>query len=76
MKTLRMEDGRKVNVFTNAEHNSVISNKDIEMDKRAQQAVHAAVEKARFCKKPVAMYDKVQKKAYIRYANGEKKYVE
>ena len=71
-----MKDGRKVNVFTNAEHNSAISHNDIEMDKRAQQAVRAAIEKAKFCKKPVALYDKVKKKAYIQYADGVKKYVE
>ncbi len=76
MKTIKLEDGRKVNVFTSTEHNSVISPNDIEMDKRAKQAVRAAIEKAKFCKKPIAMYDKVLKKAYIQYADGVKKYVE
>lgn len=46
------------------------------MDKRAKQAVRAAIEKAKFCKKPIAMYDKVLKKAYIQYADGVRKYVE
>jgi hypothetical protein len=46
------------------------------MDKRAVQAVKSAVNKAKICKKPVAKYDKVAKKAYIQYSDGVKKYVE
>lgn len=46
------------------------------MDKRAAYAVKAAIiKKAKVCKKPVAKYDVVQKKAYIEYANGTKKYL-
>lgn len=45
------------------------------MDKRAAYAVKAAIKKAKVCKKPIAKYDAVQKKAYIEYANGTKKYL-
>ena len=47
----------------------------MEMDARARQAVKVAIEKAKFCKKPVARYDTETKRAYIEYANGERKYV-
>lgn len=52
-----------------------ISENDSEMGKRAAYAVKAAIKKAKVCKKPVAKYDVVQKKAYIEYANGTKKYL-
>lgn len=45
------------------------------MDKRTAYAVKAAIKKTKVCKKPVAKYDVVQKKAYIEYANGTKKYL-
>ena len=45
------------------------------MDKRAAYAVKAAIKKVKVCKKHVAKYDVVQKKAYIEYANGTKKYL-
>ena len=41
------------------------------MDARAVEAVKAAINKARVCKKPIAGYDKENKKAYIEYANGQ-----
>lgn len=46
------------------------------MDIRASEAVKVAIRKAKICKKPIAKYDVVKKKAYIEYANGEIKYVE
>lgn len=52
-----------------------ISENDAEMDSRAVEAVRTAISKAKFCKKPIAKYDTEKKKAYIEYANGEKKYV-
>lgn len=45
------------------------------MDARARQAVKVAIEKAKFCKKPVARYDIETKRAYIEYADGTRKYV-
>ena len=47
---------------------------DSEMDARATEAVKAAINKAKICKKPVAGYDKEKRVAYIEYANGERKY--
>ena len=47
---------------------------DREMDERAVEAVKAAINKAKICKKPIAGYDKEKKAAYIEYANGERKY--
>ena len=76
MKTVRTSNGRKISIVTGADQNHVISHRDMEMDRRAKKAVQAAVEKADFCKKPIAKYDKAAKKAYIQYADGVKKYVE
>ena len=75
MKVVEVKGGQKVKVVAGAKR-GYISSRDMEMDKRAQQAVQAAVEKAKFCQKPIAMYDKAAKKAYIQYADGVKKYVE
>ena len=63
-------------MVTAVEQQGVISNRDAEMDARAVQAVKSAVKKAEFCKKPVAKYDKVAKKAYVQYADGVRKYVD
>lgn len=49
---------------------------DNEMDKRAVEAVKAAINKAKICKKPIAGCDKEKKAAYVEYANGERKYAE
>lgn len=76
MSTVELRSGRKIKVVTAAEHQGVISNRDAEMDARAVQAVKSAVKKAEFCKKPVAKYDKVAKKAYVQYADGVRKYVD
>lgn len=65
-----------IKVVSPEEHDKVLSSSDIEMDARARQAVKAAIEKAEFCKKPVARYDVETKRAYIEYANGARKYVE
>ena len=48
----------------------------IEMDYRAEEAVKAALHRAKVCKKPIARYDMDTKRAYIEYPNGERKYVE
>lgn len=65
---------RIVNVISRNSKKSISEN-DSEMDKRATYAVKAAIKKAKICKKPVAKYDAAQKKAYIEYANGTKKYL-
>ena len=53
----------------------IISASDAEMDNRAMAAVRSAIDKAEICKKPIARYDTATKRAYVEYANGEKKYV-
>lgn len=58
------------------EQDKVVSANDVEMDARAKEAVKSAIEKAKFCKKPVAYYDPVTKRAYVEYPNRERKYVE
>ena len=58
-----------------SKHGGYISSRDAEMDARATQAVKAAVAKAQFCKKPIAKYDTEAKRAYVEYANGERRYV-
>lgn len=65
-----------VKVVSPKEQSQVLSDSDMEMDARARQAVKVAIEKAQFCKKPIARYDIETKRAYIEYANGERKYVE
>ena len=46
------------------------------MDRREVEAVKAAINKAKICKKTIAGYDKEKKAAYIEYANGDRKYAE
>jgi hypothetical protein len=53
----------------------IITERDAEMDSRATAAVRSAIDKAKICKKPIAKYDTVTKKAYVEYADGAKKYV-
>lgn len=78
MGTVKIRTGKKhsIKVISSAEQKKYISSHDAEMDARATQAVKSAVDKATFCKKPVAKYDIVTKKAYVEYANGVKKYVD
>lgn len=73
-----MRTGKKhsIKVVASNEQKDFISSRDAEMDARATQAVKSAVAKAEFCKKPVARYDTAKKKAYVEYADGEKKYVD
>lgn len=77
MSEIKLRTGKKhsVKVVTTESQKRFISGRDAEMDARAAQAVKSAIEKAEFCKKPVARYDTIQKRAYIEYADGVKKYV-
>ncbi len=63
-----------VKVINTEDQTKYISDSDAEMDARASLAIRAAIEKAIVCKKPIAKYDKDSNKAYLEYANGEKKY--
>ena len=65
MTTVSTKSGRIIKVVS-----------DTEMDERAVEAVKAAINKAKICKKPIAGYDKEKKRAYVEYANGERKYAE
>jgi hypothetical protein len=76
MGTVTLKNGRNIKVVAENERQSAISDSDAEMDERAVQAVKSAINKAIICKKPVAKYDTVAKKAYIQYADGVKQYVE
>jgi hypothetical protein len=53
-----------------------ISSDDQEMDKRAVAAVNSAIRKAMVCNQPIAKYDSRKKKAYVKYADGVKEYVD
>ena len=75
MTTISTKGGKEIKIITVAEE-CVLSPSDSEMDARAVEAVKAAINKARFCKKPVARYDKERKAAYIEYSNGERKNAE
>lgn len=72
-----MREGKKrvVKVVNDSTQDDAISAEDAEMDAKAIRAVKAAIEKAKYCKNPIAKYDQVEKRAYVEYANGERKYV-
>ncbi len=76
MTTVRSRNGKTIKVVTSVDQSGIISSRDAEMDARAVEAVKTAVAKAKFCKKPIAKYDKETKKAYVEYADGVRKYVE
>ena len=63
-------------VIYHGDEETTLTVSDNEMDERATEAVKAAINKAKICKKPIAGYDKERKAAYIEYANGERKYAE
>lgn len=56
-------NGGRINVITNNQSGKII------------KVVKAAINNAKICKKPIAGYDKEKKRAYVEYANGERKYV-
>lgn len=76
MTTVRTKSGKVIKVVSHGEEKNILTVSDAEMDKRAVEAVRAAINKAKICKKPIAGYDKDKKIAYVEYANGEKKYAE
>ena len=76
MTTISTKSGRVIKVISKEEEKSTSTVSDIEMDERAVEAVKAAINKANICKKPIAGYDKEKKRAYVEYANGERKYAE
>ena len=50
-----------VKVVQPEEYRDFISESDAEMDYRAEEAVKAALHRAKVCKKPIARYDMIQK---------------
>ena len=76
MTTVKSRNGKTIKVITSVDQSNIISSSDAEMDARAVEAVKTAVAKAKFCKKPIAKYDKATKKVYVEYADGVRKYVE
>ena len=75
MSIVKTKSGKRIKVVSHSQQGRTITSNDAEMDARARQAVKAAVAKAEFCKKPIAKYDIVNKRAYIETADGVKKYV-
>ena len=69
-------NGMAVKVIDNTEKQDNLSQEDKDMDIRAKEAVKAALEKAKVCKKPIAHYDIETKRAYIEDAEGNRRYVE
>ena len=76
MTTVSTKSGRVIKVVSKEEEKSTLTVSDSEMDERAIEAIKAAINKAKICKKPIAGYDKEKKRAYVEYANGERKYAE
>ena len=74
MTKVLTKSGKVIKVVSHEEEKEILTASDNEMDVRAVEAVKAAINKAKVCKKPVAGYDKEKKAAYIEYANGERKY--
>jgi hypothetical protein len=69
-------NGMAVKVIDNTEKQETLSQEDKDMDIRVKEAVKAALEKAKVCKKPIARYDIETKRAYIEDAEGNRRYVE
>lgn len=76
MTTVSTKNGKLIKVISCEEAPKTITVSDGEMDRRAVEAVKAAINKAKICKKPIAGYDKEKRAAYIEYANGDRKYAE
>ena len=74
IKTIR-EGKRSIKVINSSKQNDFITDSDADMDARAKQAVKAAIDKAEFCKKPIAKYDVKTGNAYVEYSDGRKVYV-
>ena len=61
MTTVSTKSGRIIKVVSREEEKSTLTESDSEMDERAVEAVKAAINKAKICKKPIAGYDKEKK---------------
>lgn len=74
-KTITLKDNRSVTIVSADSVSVAITNVEVEMDTRAREAVKWAIHKAQTCKKPIARYDRICKRAYIETEDGVKTYV-
>lgn len=72
-RTVKLSDNRSVTVVPAS--GTTISLNEAEMDHRAREAVKSAIHKAKTCRKPIARYDRITKKAYIETEDGRRVYV-
>lgn len=73
MTTVSTKSGRIIKVVSREEEKSTLTESDSEMDERAVEAVKAAINKAKICKKPIAGYDKEKKAGLCRVCEWGKK---
>lgn len=74
-RTIKLNGSRSITVVSAGSTDTAISANDAEMDARAKEAVRSAISRAKTCRKPVAKYDRSNRRAYIETADGEKIYV-
>lgn len=72
-RTVKLSDNRVVTIMSSS--SITVSQNEVEMDNRAREAVKSAIHKAKTCRKPIARYDRVSKKAYIETEDGRRVYV-
>ena len=72
-KTVKLSDNRSVTIVSAS--STPISQNEAEMDNRAREAVKSAIHKAKTCRKPIARYDRITKKAYIETEDGRRVYI-
>lgn len=75
MTTKTTKSGRVIQIVA-SDDKSTLTASDQEMDRRATEAVKAAIHRAKVCNKPIAGYDSESQRAYLEYPNGERKYAE
>ena len=59
MEIVKTKSGKIIKVVSHEEEKNILTVSDREMDERAVEAVKAAINKAKICKKPIAGYDKI-----------------
>lgn len=75
MTTVTTKKGRVIQIASSGDK-STLTASDREMDRRATEAVKAAIHRAKVCNKPIAGYDSESNRAYLEYPNGERKYAD
>ena len=71
MTTVSTKSGRVIKVVSKEEEKSMLTVSDNEMDERAVEAVKAAINKAKICKKPIAGYDKEKSRLMLSMQMGK-----